>query len=169
MLNMGNTARRAVRGLKMAMQATDPNISLKPISDTLQRLLGRRGFENLNRCVVGVPVEGTISESREASLDGSGMSFTDLLRDDGGGASGSSSANGKSSGDDHITKMVARVGRWWYSRCYESVVLRDGELGSSIWADKKLLRECEEWQTSFRLLICYAQKPTLAPRRTASV
>ncbi|KAK3044011.1 hypothetical protein LTS18_002412, partial [Coniosporium uncinatum] len=49
MLNMGNRARRMVRELKMRMQAADKDICLKPVSDTIQRLLGRRGFENLNR------------------------------------------------------------------------------------------------------------------------
>jgi len=70
--------------------------------------------------------------------------------------------------------MVARVGRWWYSRCYESIALpKASELGThaagSIWCDDRLIQECEKRGTSFKLLIGYAQKPTLGVRRTASV
>ena len=75
--------------------------------------------------------------------------------------------------------MVARVGRWWYSRCYESLVLPEaGEPGTaafgnllenSIWRDDNLIRECEKRGTTFRLLIGYAQKPEVGVRRTVSV
>ena len=180
MLNMGNRARRAVRALKLRMQAQDPHVSLQPASDSIQKLLGRRGFENLNRCMVGVPVAGMVSDSRAGSFDEeAGGSLADLLRDESG------------RGDVGITKMVARVGRWWYTRCYEMAVLeaeaeaeaeaeqerrgegegseRDGEKVGSIWADRALLKECERRETSFKLLICYAQKPIAARRRTVSV
>ncbi|KAK7538782.1 uncharacterized protein J3D65DRAFT_552135 [Phyllosticta citribraziliensis] len=72
--------------------------------------------------------------------------------------------------------MIARVGRWWYSRCYETSMLPRSESGSgsdaekrSMFADQALLRECEERGTNFRLLICYAQKPEQVKRRTVSV
>jgi hypothetical protein len=68
--------------------------------------------------------------------------------------------------DDSIAQMVARVGRWWYSTCYERALLPDHQ---SIWADDVLLRECEEQGASFRLLICHAQKPAETRRRTVSV
>jgi SAM-dependent methyltransferase len=176
MMNMGNRARRAVRGLKVRMQDADPTVSLKSASDNIQRLLGRRGFENLNRCMVGVPATGRIPSSRDGSVGGAGgrsttgsrqsVNFSDLL---GSSASQTSGHGSQTSEDEGITKMVAKVGRWWYSRCYESLVLPDGDLSHSIWSDEALIRECEELQTSFRLLVCYAQKPTLTPRRTISV
>jgi hypothetical protein len=72
------------------------------------------------------------------------------------------------SNDESIAKMVARVGRWWYTRCYEIPVLENGSLDRSIWADPKLLRECQKRGTGFRLLVAYAQKPS-EKRRTASV
>ncbi|TKA76867.1 hypothetical protein B0A49_04281 [Cryomyces minteri] len=173
MLNMGNRARRAVRGLKMRMQEMDPNVSLKPASDNVQKMLGRRGFENLNRCVVGVPVAGQIPGSPDVDTATTGvrdgdddeknnnLSFADLLKDQSGG-----------NNDENITKMIARVGRWWYSQCHETGVLttaRNGNASGSIWADEALLRECEKRGTSFRLLISYAQKPTATMRRTVSV
>ncbi|KAK5130639.1 hypothetical protein LTR16_001378 [Cryomyces antarcticus] len=173
MLNMGNRARRAVRGLKMRMQEMDPDISLKPASDNIQKMLGRRGFENLNRCVVGVPVAGHIPGSRDMDTATTGvrdgddnekdnnLSFADLLKDQSSG-----------NNDENITKMIARVGRWWYSQCHETGVLttaRNRNTSASIWADEALLRECEKRGTSFRLLISYAQKPTATMRRTVSV
>jgi SAM-dependent methyltransferase len=171
MMNMGNRARRAVRNLKLRMQATDSSVSLKPVSDNIQRLLGRRGFENLNRCMVGVPAAGAIPSSRDNSIENGSegskvnrksVSFSDLL-------SNSEKGQNSENDDESITKMVAKVGRWWYSRCYETSVLPEGDVTQSIWADEALLRECEKWQTSFRLLLCYAQKPTITPRRTISV
>lgn len=72
------------------------------------------------------------------------------------------------SNDESIRKIVARVGRWWYTRCYESPVLPNGDVDRSLWANKKILRECQQRGTGFRLLIAYTQKPS-EKRRTASV
>ncbi|KAJ4293139.1 hypothetical protein N0V90_008421 [Kalmusia sp. IMI 367209] len=193
LVNMGNRARRAVRGLKVKMQVADENVSLRNISDEIMGLVGRKGFTECNRCFVGVPVAGQLlppediqSKKRKGSAassaskaTGSGtrvnkkpkpeVSFSDLLN---------TRASSEST-DNSITDMVARVGRWWYSRCYESLVLPEaGEpdaansgnlLQSSIWRDESLINECEKRGTSFRLLIGYAQKPEVGVRRTVSV
>ncbi|KAI9681431.1 MAG: hypothetical protein M1817_002715 [Caeruleum heppii] len=157
LMNMGNRARRAVRMLKVRMHIANEGVSLKPASDNIQRLLGRRGFENVNRCMLGVPVAGKVAGSRAHPLSSSGPSLSELLRND------------SHEGDEGITKMVAKVGRWWYTRCYEHGTLPDGDLSRSIWNDPALLRECEKRKTSFKLLICHAQKPTAPKRRTVSV
>ncbi|KAL9115578.1 MAG: hypothetical protein Q9187_007269 [Circinaria calcarea] len=158
MVNMGNRARRAVRSIKTRMQAAEPEISLSPASDNIQKMLGRRGFENLNRCMVGVPVAGSISDSRAGSLDEKDLSLDDILRDN------------SMHGEVPITKVVAKVGRWWWSRCYEAGVTGEGDApGPSIWDDKALLKECEKRETGFKLLVCYAQKPLNPRRRTVSV
>ena len=169
MLNMGNRARKAVRELKMAMAAEaageGSEVCLKPMSDLFLKLVGRRGFEGLQRCFVGVPV--TASAEGLEGVDvvagvADGFSFSDLLR-----------AESKDGQDEGITRMVARVGRWWYSRCYESLVmLRSGEeadVGKSIWSDESLMRECEKRGTGLRLMVCCAQKPDCPVRRTISV
>lgn len=157
MVNMGNRARRAVRGLKVRMQVDDPSVSLSPTSDTVQKMLGRRGFENLSRCVVGVPVAGVMAEhGGSESPDEKQASLGEMLRDPVAG------------GSVPVTKMIAKVGRWWWSRCYEGGV-GVGEKEESIWADRALLRECEGRDTGFRLVICYAQKPLNVRRRTVSV
>ncbi|KAL8708052.1 MAG: hypothetical protein Q9220_006983 [cf. Caloplaca sp. 1 TL-2023] len=158
MINMGNRARRAVRGLKVKMQVAQSQVSLKPLSDNVQKMLGRRGFENLSRCMVTVPVAGLVADSRAGSLDERDISLGDMLKDS------------SPQGDEGITKMVSRVGRWWYTRCYEASVLPDGDdSDQSIWADRALLKECEKRETGLKLLICYAQKPLTPKRRTISL
>ncbi len=156
MVNMGNRARRAVRMLKVRMQTAEPEVSLKPVSDNVQKMLGRRGFENLSRCTFSVPVSGNVSSSRAGSFD-EDMSLGDMLKDP------------SQQGDESITKMVSKVGRWWYTRCYEMSMIPDDDVESSIWTDKALLRECEKRETGFKLLICYAQKPLAPRRRTVSM
>ncbi|KAF2092407.1 hypothetical protein NA57DRAFT_50406 [Rhizodiscina lignyota] len=172
LVNMGNCARKAVRGLKMKMAERNPELCLRPVSDVLMKLLGRRGFEGMQRCIVGVPAAGPVRNSSD--MDGApqgevqpktAFSFTQLMSDQDNVADSS-----------NITRMVARVGRWWYERCYESSILAaDNTVGApassttSIWRDQALLNECEKRGTTFRLLICYAQKPTVAVRRTVSV
>jgi hypothetical protein len=153
MMNMGNRARRAVRGLKVQIQVADPNISLGSASDTVLRIVGKRGFTDIKSCKVGVPVASTIP-SELPSKPKEEMSLADMMRD-------SSSAS-----DEGITKMVAKVGRWWYTRCYETGVRADGD---SIFNDVQLLGECEKWNASFKLAVAYAQKPVQGRRRTSSI
>ncbi|KAI9817895.1 MAG: hypothetical protein M1827_001014 [Pycnora praestabilis] len=181
MVNMGNRMRRAVRMLKVRMQVADPEVSLKPVGDSLMKMVGRRGFEGLNRCVVGVPTAGPITGSVDEKSDevavqqyskeekgkgktseGTTANLSDMLKDP------------SADGDVGITKMVARVGRWWYTRCYEMSVTVDDprakdDAGASIWDERALLKECERKGTGLRLLICYAQKPLVARRRAVSV
>lgn len=196
LVNMGNRARRAVRGLKVKMQVADEDVSLRNISDEIMGLIGKKGFTECNRCFVGVPVAGTLPtadqvdaatpKKRKGSTASSiskptavpskatkkpkpEVSYSDLLN----------TRSSSISTDNTITDMVARVGRWWYSRCYESLVLPEaGEpdaansgdlLRSSIWRDESLINECEKRGTSFRMLIGYAQKPEVGVRRTVSV
>ncbi|KAK5009360.1 hypothetical protein LTR28_001428 [Elasticomyces elasticus] len=190
LMNMGNRARKAVRALKVGMQQRDRDVSLRNVGDVMMRLVGRRGFEGVQRCVVGVPAAGRIPTSQDFSSIGSSaaaeaavrgehhlaceeaverdMDFTDLLLGSNGSGAvreGQQQQQWRQNNDEGITKMVAKVGRWWYSTCYESAL--PGQ--PSIWADAALSKECERLGTSFRLLICYAQKPMCAKRRTVSV
>ncbi|KAL1645222.1 hypothetical protein SLS58_003929 [Diplodia intermedia] len=171
LVNMGNRARRTVRDLKMRMQSTDPEVCLMNASDAFQRLIGRRGFENLSRCIVGVPAAGKMPKSVDLTNQSGGSNpSTNGMPMQARFGDRTATLGKESSADDDMAKMVARVGRWWYSRCYESMVLQpDDDLNQNIWSDETLLHECEKRQTSFRLLICYAQKPTVTRRRTVSV
>lgn len=192
LVNMGNRARRAVRQLKMDIHRVDETISLRNISDEIIASLGRKRFVECKSCVVGVPVAGNLptpndvhhpmrknSTASSRKRAGSKLqppkvpkpepSFSDLLN----------TSTPSESTDKGIAEKVARVGRWWYSRCYESIVLPNGEgpdgspasdiLKNSIWRDDSLISECEKLGTSFRLLIGYAQKPEVGVRRTVSV
>jgi hypothetical protein len=162
MMNMGNRTRRAVRGLKVKISVAHPSTSLASAADTVLRMVGKRGFHDIKSCKVGVPVASTVTAGSKANEQGEAeeekdISLTEMIKDE------------SSVGDAGITKMVAKVGRWWHLRCYEMAVLPDGDTSRSIFADTALLRECEKWNTSFKLLVCYAQKPVVPRRRTASV
>ncbi|KAL4882638.1 hypothetical protein BJY04DRAFT_217134 [Aspergillus karnatakaensis] len=198
MVNMGVRTRRAVRKLKETMYLSDASISLKPASDNIQKLLGSHGFDNLRRCMVRIPVAGMIvrssasssstSSSNPSTLTAAVTSSTALSAASTSSPGQRSNTHEKSSSndtvlslgdllsdpspspsnDESIRKIVARVGRWWYTRCYESPVLPNGDVDRSLWADKKVLRECQQRGTGFKLLIAYTQKPS-EKRRTASV
>ncbi|KFY86525.1 hypothetical protein V500_07580 [Pseudogymnoascus sp. VKM F-4518 (FW-2643)] len=165
MMNMGPKTRRAVRKLKIGISARNPEVNLVSMADTVLRLTGKRGFTDVKSCNVGVPVASVVantsSDDTPAGSDGGSkkdMSLADLMKD--------SSAQG----DEGITKMVAKVGRWWFSRCYESDALAPSAAnGPSIFADEKIIEEAERWETNFKLLVAYAQKPEVPRRRTASV
>ncbi|KAI9742810.1 MAG: hypothetical protein M1818_003539 [Claussenomyces sp. TS43310] len=157
MVNMGNRCRRAVRGLKVKIAGYDPTISLAPLSDTVLKLIGKRGFHDVKSCTVGVPVASSVTKAITTPQQEKELSLADMMRD-------------KSQvGDEGITKMVAKVGRWWFERCYVSRINPDDATTGSIFADKSLLEECERWGTSFKLLVCYAQKPAVPHRRTFSI
>ncbi|MCJ1326672.1 hypothetical protein MMC10_003337 [Thelotrema lepadinum] len=171
MVNMGPLVSRAIRHLKVRMQAAVPDVSLSPTSDDVMKLLGRKGFENISRCVVGVPVTGAVSDSRSGSMDGErpqGLSSAET----GAQLSLGALLTGQTQGSDlhyPVTKMVARVARWWWSKCYESAILGEPREGVSVWGNRALLGECEERETGLKLVVCYAQKPISTRRRTVSV
>ena len=192
-VNMGSVTRHAVRNLKARMLGADPNVSLKPVSDNIQNMLGQRGFENLNRCMVGVSVAGKVAtssgsrssrSSRESysqkgkdadqssgNVDNRNRRNNESDRSRHGGGNFSLSelvSDHSATSDEKITKMVAKVGRWWYTRSYEWAVLPGGDLKKSIWCDKRMLHECKARGSSFKLLIAYAQKPIETRRRTLS-
>ncbi|WYZ46542.1 hypothetical protein EsH8_IX_000767 [Colletotrichum jinshuiense] len=160
--NMGNRGRRTMRRLKERIHENNPDISIGSTSDLILRLLGRKGFSDVKNCRVGVPVASVVSRSESGSKKAAAAgarkakeirSLAEMMNDDGDSA------------DENITKMVAKVGRWWYSRCYESAA--GTSMSKSIWADHALLSECEELRTSFKLMVCYARVPERA--RTASI
>jgi len=173
---MGNRCRRAVRRLKERIHITSPDISLAPASDLILRLMGRRGFIDIKSCRVGVPVASSIAKSlsgtnssdpnksvEEKKKYKDKRSLPEMMDDESPVA------------DESIAKSVAKVGRWWYTRCYESAagVGIDGDDNEqpsyrSMWSDKALLAECEQWGTSLKLMVCHARVPE-GPARVASI
>jgi hypothetical protein len=173
--NMGNRGRRTVRRLKERIHAGAPDTYLGSTSDLLLRLLGRKGFTDIKTCRVGVPVASPIarsssSEAKRSSVGGShGRVASKTRKDD---RSLPELINDESPvADESITKMVAKVGRWWYSRCYENVASPAPFAGTrgSLWNDKPLLAECEEWGSSLKLMVCHARVPDDVRVRVASI
>jgi hypothetical protein len=165
--NMGNRGRRTVRRLKERIHANGPDTCLGSAADLILRLLGRKGFVDIKTCRVGVPVASAIARSSASETTGRGSRGSG---DDKGKTSREKKdertlaemMNDESAvADESITKMVAKVGRWWYSQCYENAAVPSPGLGSnkSMWSDKALLAECEEWGTSLKLMVCHARVP----------
>lgn len=201
MVNMGVRTRKAIRRLKEMTCLANSSISLKPTSDSIQRLIGTQGFDNLRRCMVRIPVAGMVvrssgsttsssnkSLSASATTQSTAFSLPAISVSTATGSQSTQTASKSSVSDDNISlgdllsdpspsaandesiaKIVARVGRWWYTKCYEEPALHDtGDHDLSMWNDRKVLRECQKRGTGFRMLIAYAQKPS-EKRRTASV
>ncbi|KAI5924699.1 hypothetical protein F4810DRAFT_114147 [Camillea tinctor] len=149
--NMGSQTRRAVRLLKERINAWNPNLNLSSAADLTLRLLGRKGFTDIKTCRVGVPVASSIARSGSNKKKDE-RSLAEMMNDK------------TEMGDVNITKMVSKVGRWWYNRCYEVPT----GMSKSIWSDRALLAECEEWGTSLKLMVCHARVPE-ARGRVASI
>lgn len=149
MVNMGNKARKALRELKVRMQVSQPGVTLKPLSDNIQKMAKRNGFENLQRGLINIPVAGVVNDSRSNSIDAKSGSLEDLRKE----------ASGNKNGG--LAKTLPQVGRWWFTRCYELGSMPYENTERSIWNDKALLEECEKKETGFKLLLCYAQKPAI--------
>lgn len=197
MVNMGPHTRKAIRQLKEMTCLSDSTLSLKPTSDSVQRELGAQGFDSLRRCMVRIPVAGMVLRSSDSSSSAHSISTatpstafslpTISVTTTGGSQSTGMASKFPSNdanislgdllsdpspspaNDESIAKIVARVGRWWYSKCYEDPIFSTANTDPSIWNDRKVLRECQKRGTGFRMFIAYAQKPSEVPRRTASV
>ncbi|KAJ5773867.1 hypothetical protein N7457_008763 [Penicillium paradoxum] len=194
--NMGPYTRKAVRQLKEMTYLSDSTLSLKPTSDSVQRELGAQGFDSLRRCMVRIPVAGMIVRSSDSTSSTRSISTatpsttfsipTISVTTAGSQSTGATSKSPSNdanislgdllsdpspspANDESIAKIVARVGRWWYSKCYEDPVFSTGDTDRSIWNDRKVLRECQKHGSGFSMFIAYAQKPSQVPRRTASV
>ncbi|TPX08746.1 uncharacterized protein E0L32_009808 [Thyridium curvatum] len=180
--NMGPRTRRAVRALKERIHARSPETSIGSCADAIVRMLAARGFSDVKSCRVGVPVASPIAR-RPSDVGKEGPAAT-------AAAAAARTAAGKDNkgkrrpkkddrslaemmsdespvADESITNMVAKVGRWWHARCYEGSAANVGAIAGSIWNDRSLLAECEEWATSLKLTVCYARVPDV--KRVASI
>lgn len=170
LVNMGNRGRRTVRRLKEKIHARDRDTSLCSTADLMLRLLGRGNFVDVRSCRVGVPVASSIArtvgkvpdvggeKSREKGKGKEQRSLAEMMGDD------------SELADEGIARMVSRVARWWYARCYESAAAPAGlgaDPGRGIW-DRGLLGECAEWGTSLKLMVCHARVPDEG-KRVASI
>ncbi|KAH7152928.1 hypothetical protein EDB81DRAFT_437947 [Dactylonectria macrodidyma] len=150
--NMGNRGRRVVRRLKERVNEKTPDTNLASTADLIVRLLGKVGFSTIKAARVGVPAASSVTRSEKTPQAKSSEekkkdqpSLAEMMSDNGPLA------------DEGITRMVGRVGRWWYTRCYENAA--ENPSGKSIWTDRALLSECEELGTSLKLTVCCARAP----------
>ncbi|KAF7548241.1 hypothetical protein G7Z17_g7188 [Cylindrodendrum hubeiense] len=149
--NMGNRGRRVVRSLKERVNEKTPDTNLASTADLIVRLLGKVGFSTIKAAKVGVPAASAVTRSDSRKTKSSEdkkkdqPSLAEMMSDNGPLA------------DEGITRMVGRVGRWWYTRCYENAA--ENPSGKSIWTDRALLSECEELGTSLKLTVCCARAP----------
>ncbi|KAI0108678.1 hypothetical protein GGR51DRAFT_122678 [Nemania sp. FL0031] len=150
--NVGGRTRRAVRRLKERVSAQNPDFNLSSAADLILRLLGQNGFVDIKTCRVGVPVASSITNASNKEAKKDERSLAEMMNDN------------TETGDANIAKMVSKVGRWWYNKCYEVPT----GMSSSIWRDRALLAECEEWGTSLKLMVCHAKVPE-AKGRVVSV
>lgn len=148
--NMGNRGRRTVRRLKERINEKTPDTSLGSTADLIVRLLGKVGFTTIKAARVGVPVASSVTRS-----DSKGKAPVEKKKDQ--PSLSEMMSDNSPLADEGITKMVSRVGRWWYTRCYENAA--ENPSGKSIWSDKSLLSESEELGTSLKLMVCCARAP----------
>ncbi|KAI5857064.1 hypothetical protein BZA05DRAFT_387141 [Tricharina praecox] len=146
LMNVGPRTQRAVDLVKAIMQreseAVGSSAAPRPASEKVLRILAKKGFEDVNKCFVGLPAVGKVGSSGA------------------GGERGTTEREHSPEDPDDINEVVSKVGRWWYSRCYEGVITAQGEhMERSMWADRALLRECRKRHTNFRMLVCCARKP----------
>lgn len=183
LVNMGNRTKRAVdlnRGIMVrefeetAANAREGTVSClsastiagKAASERVLRLL-EKGFEDVNRCLVALPVVGHIDGSISlGSVQGSvDHKHTPAINGSPELPAGEQGRKPIDAHDSNITDVVSKVGRYWYTRTYERVMTGEkGEsMGRSMWNDKGLLRECSKKKTGMRMLVAYARKATADP------
>ncbi|CAK7220752.1 hypothetical protein SBRCBS47491_004293 [Sporothrix bragantina] len=168
--NMGPRTRRAIRRMKEQVHGHTPNMHLGSAADAILRLLGMRGFTDIKSCRVGIPVASPVPQANkdaagpltEAKPRKDQRSLAEMINDESPVA------------DESITSTVARVGRWWHSRCYGDAALAPSlrqapntTKSSDMWMDRAILTECEEWHTNLKLMVCYARVPDI--KRVASI
>ncbi|KAI1172323.1 hypothetical protein F4777DRAFT_582092 [Nemania sp. FL0916] len=141
--NVGQRTRRAVRHLKERASTQHPEFNLSSTADLVLRLLGKKGFIDIKTCRVGVPVASSITKTSNKDAKKDERSLAEMMNDK------------TELGDANIAKMVSKVGRWWYNKCYEVPT----GMNKSIWHNRALLAECEEWGTSLKLMVCHARIP----------
>lgn len=154
LVNMGPKTKKAVNLVKAIMEreSSSPSSSeRKPSSERVLKILKRRGFEDINKCFVGLP---TVAPAKDVDTTATTTTTTTPQPQP-----------QQSQEPETVNETVmSSVGRWWYTRCYERVITAEGEvMRRSMWNDRTLLRECGTRETTFRMLVAHARKPLKTP------
>ncbi|KAG6027457.1 hypothetical protein E4U19_001992 [Claviceps sp. Clav32 group G5] len=155
---MGSRGQRTVRHLRAKIQLQNSAMNLRAsTADLITRLLGNVGYADIKLARIGIPVAGSLLQTgSQTSTIKSGLG-KDNNHVSGLAAELRARRDESPLADDDITKIVSRVGRWWYSRCYENAAGFPQD--KSIWNDRSLLSECEQFGTSMKLTVCSARAP----------
>ncbi|KAG5942923.1 hypothetical protein E4U60_007026 [Claviceps pazoutovae] len=155
--DMGSRGQRTVRNLRAKIQLQNPAVHFRAsTADLITRLLGTMGYADIKTARIGIPVTGSLLQtgSQTSKKIQSGLGKDNHVS---GLAAELRRRDESLPADDHVTRIVSRVGRWWYSRCYEDTAGLPHE--KSIWNDESLLSECEQFGTSMKLMVCSARAP----------
>lgn len=158
LVKMGARTKKAVNLVKAIMEReSSPSFSDKrPSSEKVLRILQRRGFEDINKCFVGLPV---VAASEDIGATNTATSTTAVPP-----PQPAEPAAGEEEAETMNAAVMSSVGRWWYTRCYERIITAEGEvMRRSMWNDRALLRECGTRETAFKMLVAHARKPLKSP------
>ncbi|KAG6197163.1 hypothetical protein E4U10_000261 [Claviceps purpurea] len=155
--DMGSRGQRTIRHLRAKIQLQNPAMHFRAsTADLITGLLGTVGYADIKTARIGIPVTGSLLQtgSQTSKKIQSGLGKDNHVS---GLAAELRRRDESLLADDDVTKIVSRVGRWWYSRCYEDAAGLPHE--KSIWSDGSLLSECEQFGTSMKLMVCSARAP----------
>ncbi|KAG6271509.1 hypothetical protein E4U49_003881 [Claviceps purpurea] len=155
--DMGSRGQRTIRHLRAKIQLQNPAVHFRAsTADLITGLLGTVGYADIKTARIGIPVTGSLLQtgSQTSKKIQSGLGKDNHVS---GLAAELRRRDESLLADDDVTKIVSRVGRWWYSRCYEDAAGLPHE--KSIWSDGSLLSECERFGTSMKLMVCSARAP----------
>lgn len=154
LVDMGVKTKKAVNLVKAIMEreSSPSSPDRRPSSEKVLKILQRRGFEDINKCFVGLPAVAPPEDLTTVTTTTTTASQPELqLQPD-------------REAETMSVAVMASVGRWWYTRCYERIITAEGEvMRRSMWNDRTLLRECGMRKTAFKMLVAHARKPLKSP------
>lgn len=154
LVDMGVKTKKAVNLVKAIMEreSSPSSPDRRPSSEKVLKILQRRGFEDINKCFVGLPAVAPPEDLTTTNA----AAATVTSRPQQSQVEKEAEAMG--------VAVMASVGRWWYTRCYERIITAEGEvMRRSMWNDRALLRECGMRKTAFKMLVAHARKPLKPP------
>lgn len=154
LVDMGVKTKKAVNLVKAIMEreSSPSTPDRRPSSEKVLKILQRRGFEDINKCFVGLPA---VAPPEDLTTTTNAAAVT---------ATSQPQSQAEKEAETMGVAVMASVGRWWYTRCYERIITAEGEvMRRSMWNDRTLLRECGMRKTAFKMLVAHARKPLKSP------
>lgn len=157
LVDMGVKTKKAVNLVKAIMEreSSPSSPDRRPSSEKVLKILQRRGFEDINKCFVGLPA---VAPPEDLTTSAAAVTTTAIT------TSQPQQPQPENEAETMSAAVMASVGRWWYTRCYERIITAEGEvMRRSMWNDRTLLRECGMRKTAFKMLVAHARKPLKSP------